>query len=103
MKINMEVDDVAVSISILVDINHRMFTNALAIGADECGMTAAKVVDVLIEPALLALGYHQDSIHEVFASYARTNDEEEKDETWEAGFAQGYKDGSEDVKKGRSV
>ena len=88
MKINLEVDNVTISIAIAPD-------------DDKLGKAASEVVDLLIEPALLALGYHPDSIRRVFASYESANDEEEKDETWEAGFSQGYADGIAVLKKGK--
>jgi hypothetical protein len=88
MKINMEVDDVAVSIAIAPD-------------GDDPGCTVSQVIDVLIEPALLALGYHHESIRDAFASYSRVSDDEEKDEVWDAGFSQGYDDGVSDGKNGR--
>ena len=88
MKINMEVDDVAVSIAIAAD-------------GDDPGRIVSEVIDVLIEPALLALGYHHESIRDAFASYKRVSDDEGKDEVWDAGFSQGYDDGVSDCKNGR--
>ena len=88
MKINMEVDDVAVSIAIAPD-------------GDDPGRIVSEVIDVLIEPALLALGYHHESIRDAFASYSRVSDDEGKDEVWDAGFSQGYDDGVSDGKNGR--
>jgi hypothetical protein len=88
MKINMEVDDVAVSIAVAPD-------------GDDPGRIVSEVIDVLIEPALLALGYHHESIRDAFASYKRVNDDEGKDEVWDAGFSQGYDDGVSDGKNGR--
>ena len=88
MKINMEVDDVAVSIAIAPD-------------GDDPGRIVSEVIDVLIEPALLALGYHHESIRDAFASYKRVSDDEGKDEVWDAGFSQGYDDGVSDGKNGR--
>ena len=84
MKINIEVDDVAVSIAIAPD-------------GDDPGCPVSQVIDVLIEPALLALGYHHESIRDAFASYNRVSD----DEAWDAGFSQGYDDGVSDGKNGR--
>lgn len=88
MKINMEVDDVAVSIAVAPD-------------GDDPGRIVSEVIDVLIEPALLALGYHHESIRDAFASYSRVSDDEGKDEVWDAGFSQGYDDGVSDGKNGR--
>lgn len=89
MHIDMKVDGVTVSVEV-EDV-------------EDYGTPLENVVDILVEPALLALGYHPDSIQEIFASYANPSDTFEDDVegdelegTYNQGFIDGYDQGLTD-------